>query len=329
MIIDYDDWSWLTYIMVFISSVFSTIAVPLFFFISGFLFFYNVDFSRAVYEKKLRSRSRTLLVPYLIWNFAGFLILLVQLHPRFLPQFPMLKDYRIDISGFLSYFWVKNIPDYLPGEQANPINAPLWFIRDLMMLSIATPLIYWLIKRLKVIFILIMGIIWLFSLGKHSGLSGNSHQSIFFFPLGAYFSIYHINFVELANKAKWAPLLYVVFAIADTVTFEQPYNYWLHYTGILIGLIAMIHVVSELIRRERITTSKFLSDASFFVFALHGLFISRYVKLLIMIFRPGLPYAILFIYFFVPVTTIMVCLGLYKLLNNYMPTVAKIVTGGR
>ena len=94
-IVSYDDWPWLTYTMDFFSSVLPTIAVPLFFFISGFLFFYKVDFDKNVYIKKLKSRYHTLVIPYLIWNFVGFLILLIQMHPRFYSLFPLLKDYRI------------------------------------------------------------------------------------------------------------------------------------------------------------------------------------------------------------------------------------------
>lgn len=44
-----------------VSEQLATIAIPLFFFISGFLFFYRSDFSLAVYGTKLRKRIRTLL----------------------------------------------------------------------------------------------------------------------------------------------------------------------------------------------------------------------------------------------------------------------------
>ena len=47
-VINYKDWPWLSHTMDFFSAVLPTIAVPLFFFISGFLFFYNVDFDESV-----------------------------------------------------------------------------------------------------------------------------------------------------------------------------------------------------------------------------------------------------------------------------------------
>ena len=41
---------------------------PLFFAISGYLFFYSVDFSGKVYAGKMKRRLHSLLVPYFLWN---------------------------------------------------------------------------------------------------------------------------------------------------------------------------------------------------------------------------------------------------------------------
>lgn len=328
-IVSYDAWPWLTCTMDFFSSVLPTISVPLFFFISGFLFFYKVDFGKEVYKKKIKTRSKTLLVPYLIWNFVGFLILLIQMHPRFLSLFPLLKDYRIDITEFLSYFWMKELPMDPPGGTATPINHPFWFIRDLIIMVIITPIIYSLVERLKALFLVFLGFVWFFGLGKYVGLPGLCHQSIFFFPLGAYFSINRINFVKLAHKAKWSPYVYIILAIGDTLSMGLPNNYWFHRGGILVGLITATYIASVLVESKKVKTNKFLSDASFFVYALHGLFISKFMIAIVMVILPQSPFLVLFIYFFVPITTILICLGLYKLLNSYMPSVAKIVSGGR
>ena len=53
----------------FFSELIGRIAVPLFFFISGFLFFYrSKEFSLSVYRHKLKNRGRSILLPYLFWN---------------------------------------------------------------------------------------------------------------------------------------------------------------------------------------------------------------------------------------------------------------------
>ena len=326
--VNYDAWPWLTHIMDFFSSVLPTISVPLFFFISGFLFFYKVDFDKAVYKEKLKTRNKTLLVPYLIWNFVGFLLFLVKMHPAFCHFFPLLTIYRVDILTFLNCFWITNIPTEYGFDYA-PINYPMWFVRDLLFLVVATPVIHLLIKRMNLLYILVSGFLWFWGLGRYVGFLEQSHQSIFFFPLGAYFSINRFNFVELAHRAKWSPYAYIVLAIGDTLSKGQPYNYWFHNGGILVGMITVVYIASVLVGNEKVKASKFLSDASFFVFAIHGLFISKFMKTIVMTIHPQSPYQVLFIYFLVPITTILICLGLYKLLNRYMPSVAKIITGSR
>lgn len=56
-------------IRITISHVISRAAVPIFFLISGYYFFYNTDsFNYKIYIKKLRKRVNTILIPYLIWN---------------------------------------------------------------------------------------------------------------------------------------------------------------------------------------------------------------------------------------------------------------------
>ena len=98
----------------------------------------------------------------------------------------------------------------------------------------------------------------------------------------------HNNMREITIQGKtidyddWSWLTYIMeffSSVLPTIAF-------------LVGLIATTHIVSELIRTEKVSTKKFLSDASFFVFAAHGLFISRFMKLLILAFHPESPYTI-------------------------------------
>ena len=325
-----EQWPWISYVIYFFSNVLTRVSVPLFFFISGFLFFYKVDFNKDVYKRKIRKRCKTLLVPYLIWNFIGFLILLVQMHPRFASFFPLLQNYRIDITEFLSYFYGKDLPMDPPGDSAAPIDYPLWFVRDLLLLVLASPLIYWGIKKFKLIFIICLGFIWLFGLVDYVGLPYESNKSIFFFPLGAYFSINGLNFVELGKLMWWSPILFSLLAICDMLSFMgiiPSVNCFLGPISVIVGMTAFVYIASFL--KWQGDTCKFLSNASFFVFAAHGLIISKYMKAIIMAVQPQSSFVVLFIYFFVPISTILLCLGLFKILEKRAPAVANLLTGGR
>ena len=63
------------YFLVYITMKLVCIAVPLFFFISGFLFFKEGYLDSDLYLKKLKSRVHTVLIPYLLWNIIYFVIL--------------------------------------------------------------------------------------------------------------------------------------------------------------------------------------------------------------------------------------------------------------
>ena len=57
-----------TFIEYFICNGFTRVCVPLFFIISGYLFFLRCDFSLSKYIYKVKSRFVSLVIPYFIWT---------------------------------------------------------------------------------------------------------------------------------------------------------------------------------------------------------------------------------------------------------------------
>ena len=54
-------------------------SVPVYFFISGYLFFLGGNFSFDKYFKKIKSRIKSLLFPYMIWNTIAVIMLVAVL----------------------------------------------------------------------------------------------------------------------------------------------------------------------------------------------------------------------------------------------------------
>ena len=79
--------TWLVCMFNLFSEVLPRIAVPLFFIISGYLFFRS-GFMIRTYTDKLRRRVRTLLVPYILWN----LLYLIRTAFRDIPAFSGLSQ---------------------------------------------------------------------------------------------------------------------------------------------------------------------------------------------------------------------------------------------
>lgn len=324
----FNQWPLVNFTMNFFSNVLASISVPLFFFFSGFLFFYKKGFNGVAYIGKIKKRFKTLLVPYIIWNFFGFVLLLIKVHPKLLPYFPLLKDYKVDIITLLGSFWVTNLPVNVCGPYY-PINIPFWFIRDLIVLVVLSPLIWWLIRTFGVLFISFLGGVWLFSLGEFVGFPELSHQSLFFFPLGAFCGIRNVDFVEMAKRVPWFPCLYLFFAIIDALTKDSPYSYIYHHIGIIVGMISVINIVGFLLSRRMISVSPFLSRASFFVYAMHYLFIGSLIKVVIMFTCPNSSGLVILLYFVIPLITILICMGIYKVIDIFLPKLNSVLTGGR
>ena len=113
--------------------------VPTFFFISGLLFFY----SKKSYVQKLRSRLNTLLIPYLFFNaliLCGYLCLMY-----FGKTIIILgKDLaHYTLIDYIRAFWDRGVWDHGNGS---PMLCPLWYIRNLMLLVILSPIIYYIVS---------------------------------------------------------------------------------------------------------------------------------------------------------------------------------------
>ncbi|MBR0039570.1 MAG: acyltransferase [Lachnospiraceae bacterium] len=95
-------------------------AVPLFFIISGFLFFRNLKYVNDAVAK-LKRRVYTLLIPYLLWNLIYYAI-----HLLLKPGNGISMGEIIDAAFTYKY------------------NPSFWFMYQLILLSIISPILYYL-----------------------------------------------------------------------------------------------------------------------------------------------------------------------------------------
>lgn len=95
-------------VQILISNVIAHVSVPLFYVVSGFLFFYKLDgFTWDIYVSKLRKRWNTLAVPYLLWNTLLILwVLMKKVAGVIVKGKPLsgITDWFAD-KGYLSMFW--------------------------------------------------------------------------------------------------------------------------------------------------------------------------------------------------------------------------------
>lgn len=167
-----------------ISNNLANIAVPTFFFISGYLFFSKyIKFEYKDYIAIIVKKSKTLLLPYIIWNLIMYI---------YIAAWHLISDGTLgDIQPWELYkiFWAKDDGyvvtspfGYQFSILCSPICGVLWFIRDLMVVMLLSPLIWWIVRRLQMWSIILFLVPWLFYIGVP--IKGFGLMALCFFPIG-------------------------------------------------------------------------------------------------------------------------------------------------
>lgn len=304
------------FVQVFISSGLTSIAVPIFFSISGYFLFFNKKQSFKEYLLMLQKRFKSLVIPYLFWSITWFLIYFLKGH---------YKDYSV--STILNDIFV------------NPIPLQFWFIRDLFVLVIISPLIYALVKYTKVLIIVVLLLVWYFNIL----IPLNESIALLFFAIGSYLGINGINLKENKDYSLLLVLLWLLtllfqtfliynsndnISILELIQNDLLINF-LDKIGIIVGIFAVWKIYDLLFSNINITNSKWfsLTDFSFFIYAFH-LPVLWMVPSYIYRFVGNNQFSLL-IYIYAPTFLIVVSVLLAKNLKKYMPFFFGIITGGR
>ncbi len=138
---------------------------------------------------------------------------------------------------WLKAFWARDSPD--PDKIGMPIDYPLWFIRDLMMVMLFSPIVYGWVRYLRQYGVMALGFLWV--MGWWIDVPGFSLTAFFFFSFGAFFSVHRRNFVvDMRPLLIPAAALYTVLAVGDLLSMEETWHRYVHSVGIIVGCVCAI-----------------------------------------------------------------------------------------
>ena len=313
----------------FISGSLALLANPFFFFISGVLFFREGTFSKDLYLQKLLRRAFSLLLPYVLWIFTFLFFLSVA--ESLLSNWTAIVHKPIEnfsFSDWLLCFWdISKIGSQ--GGIAAPLVIPFWFLRDLMVLCLFTPIIYrvlrWLASMRKEVPILLF-VALLYASRWVENVPGLSFQGLLFFSFGAFFSIKQVKFVDVMRPLKWGGLFFAIFS-------WQIDNANLMYAGLIVFTVSIATRFLERRKQQNklgFPLPTFLTDAVFFVFAYHTIVQGGILFLLKRgIIVPHNALEAFTIYLLSPLVMLAIGVALYQLLNKIAPRILSIYCGGR
>lgn len=289
------------------------ICVPIFYIISGYFFFYHKDFSYEMYNNNLKKRIYTLFIPYLFWNslMIGIAIALTILG-KYNFQYPQSLTDLVALLGI--------------GGNGCPFDAPLWYVRDLMIMCIFAPMVYvlcmWMDNASK-IFIGVLLIILLFVIGRHM---------LSFFIVGAWFSIHKRTMMD------WFKYRYIIYTFwIGTMAFrffcQPPYSYEIltnifQYICILTGYFSLLYSISSLIQKGKLKENTTLTESVFFILATHDVFINHiWQRFFNAIIQPTTILSQFAVYYGTLIMTIATTLILFIALKKTIPKAIKFACG--
>lgn len=291
------------------------VAVPLFFAISGFLFLRKFELSVPAYGEMLRKKLLSLLVPYLLFNIG------LALWFYFVGSIEMMGSW-----GFLKQ---QGVVTKVLGLGTTPINYPLWFLRDLLVVFVLSPVLLLFFKEAPGV-----GLVTLFCLWVGINPSPYSYYGDFFmFYLGGYLARTRFPLAGVSWWQQWGTLAFAVLTAVLTAhtalgITDDHARLFLFKCNLILGLACFWRISAiPFVRDSRLLHR--LSLYSFFIYLAHEPTVSILQTRLLSVWKPVGDVQQIAFYWLSGLTVIFLLWGLGELLSRTVPLVYAVATGSR
>ena len=209
-----------------------------------------------------------------------------------------------------------------------PLDYSLWYIRDLIVFIVFSPLILAILKKLTWIVIALLAGLFL-TLDSFHFLGG-----LLFYSFGCYLRICGKSILDVSRSVKWPALAascLLLPAIVLTYRDYRPVSNLLMRVFILCGVFSLFCVVAGAYQKQIIKDTPLLTRSSFFIFAAHGILIlNEFAHFIVLHTLPAQGDTYYSIDLFLrPALAIVMCIGLYWIMSKITPRTLSILTGGR
>lgn len=283
--------------------MFTEMAVPFFFMVSGYFFFRKDYYQKDIYFGMLRKKWRTLVVPFLIFNILG------------IPVFIFTAENTLQIS----------FGEYIYNVVISYFYGPLWYVRDLIIMMVAVPLYYWIFKVNKLLLYLILAICT-FLLWQPYEYCILASVGIFCFPLGGILAKYE-NLLTW-EAPKWGvALLGIVWLVLYILPFYDISFAYRYCIAILVSIAFAWNVVNFFPKKWCDWLLQY-SPYAFFMYVTHYYLIKIMKRVIGNLFF-GSDFASLVTYIALPLVCSVVLIAIAKFMEKYFGTLYSILVGGR
>lgn len=315
-----DATTWNQVLQEFLFGGMARVAVPLFAFTSGVLYFRDFDASWKCYSKKTRSRIRSIVFPYFLTASVAFLFWMGVRYAE--GEATALTAEQLFSTWLLSP----------PAEQ-------LWFLRDLILLSILAPIVHHSMTTPvgRNATIGVLALLWLFQI-QTLPIVGRwyliSSETLLFFSIGC-LATRRLSLLQRLGESRtwfsigltclWCSLVACRIWVRPNMDFWYASNYGvldltLHQLSIVVGCFAMWTLAWRL-RQPRVLS---VAGLAFFVYLTHEFPLRAIMHRGL---DPVLPASVQ-CWVLIPVVLVL-CVSLGKAMARHTPMFLAMVTGGR
>lgn len=319
--LDFQQPSWVEIIKNFLCGTWACSSVPLFFLFASFLQFSKDD----NYYILLRKRFKSVLCPYLIWTILVILVYFVAQKIPLLSSFfssndKIIKDWSVfDYIRAFSYFDVSTSLKY-------PIVIQFWFLRELIIYIILSPLIKFLCTKFPGSCFLCIFLAAFYNLNLYFTVSSTA---FFYYVLGFYFSKFKISFFDLADRISIFEYLFVLLGY-ESCSLIIPNFIENTFLITIISSLFLLKISAYLIENNSIfNVLKYLSSYSFFIYAVHSPFIEPVLNKISWKFIPLRGVGCFLQFLFVVIGTILFSTIIGIILKKLFPKLFNLLNGGR
>ena len=200
-----------------------------------------------------------------------------------------------------------------------------------MVVMLFSPLYYFLIKKGREFYLLFLFAIYMS--GIIPKIPGLSMVSIFYFNLGAYFSIYQHNFLVTFKKVeKYFYLISLILLFVTVYLYLSESNYYIYVRKayIFASIVCFFNLSSYIITNSKWGKYKMSGDKVFFIYCCHTILLITILDTISCYYIAGLsPFILIPLYFCLPYIKITICIFLFLVLKKTVPSVLNVLVGCR
>lgn len=214
------------------------------------------------------------------------------------------------------------------GANSSPIDFPLWFLRDLIILVILSPIIYYLVRYANYLYVVALIALWVGCV--EIPVVGFSMQGVCFFSFGAYMGLNKMNIVQKFENLLVPFFIIYVLIVSYLLTHIDSYLYpYMFKSSIVIGVIMLISFVSFYVKRIGVRIPEKLKESTFFLYAYHGLFAKVVLKIMLSQMAPVNEIKLFMVTFLTLMIVVMVGYLLFFTSKKCLPVITSLLTGNR